>query len=51
MSTRGTYKIRETSHLAIWEDDSTTWGDLVTEEEYNAYSNGEVGVIRLGKAT
>lgn len=24
------------SHLAIWEDDDATWGDLVTDEEYNA---------------
>lgn len=23
-------------HLAIWEDDDVTWGDLVTDEEYTA---------------
>ena len=24
------------SHLAMWEDDGATWGDHVTDEEYNA---------------
>ena len=24
------------THLAIWEDDDATWGDLVTDEEYAA---------------
>lgn len=27
------------SHLAIWEDDDATWGNLVTDEEYKGGSN------------
>jgi quercetin dioxygenase-like cupin family protein len=27
------------SHLAIWEDDDTTWGEHVTDEEYNNQPN------------
>jgi quercetin dioxygenase-like cupin family protein len=27
------------SHLAIWEDDDATWGDHVTDDEYDAATN------------